>query len=118
MMMHGTNVPNTSLSHILVVLGPSFEKHSDVTDSPLLQRAVMLANANNSELELFHLCSDVSFKRKVLDTKSALNAERQSIADMAATHLSEIALELQLKTKGLKVRQDVRWDQPRMDAIL
>lgn len=116
--MHGTNIPNTSLSHILVVLGPSLGKHSDVIDSPLLQRAVMLANANNCELELFHLCSDASFKSRVLDTKSALDTERQTIADMAATHLSEIAIALQLKTKGLKVRQDVRWDQPRMDAIL
>lgn len=116
--MHLTNIPNTSLSHILVVLGPLLEKHSDVTDSPLLQRAVMLANANNCELELFHLCSDASFKSRVLESKTALDKERQSIADMAATHLSEIAIELQLKTKGHKVRQDVRWDQPRMNAIL
>lgn len=117
-MTHHTNISNTGLCHILVIMGPSLEEHTNVAESRLLQRAVMLANTSNCELELFYLCSDTSFKRRVLDTRTALDSERQSIADLAATRLSEIAIELQLKTKGLKVRQNVRWDQPRMDAIL
>lgn len=116
--MQHTNTANKTLNHILVIMGPSLEVHANVNDSPLLQRAVMLADANNCELELFHLCSDASFKSRIFDSKKALDEERQSIADLAATHLSEIAIQLQLKSKALKIRQDVRWDQPRMDAIL
>ena len=111
-------MPNTKLSKILVIMGSPLEELDDVYDSALLQRAVMLATENGCELELFHLCSDASLKNRLLDSSAALNKERQSIADLAATHLAEIAIQLQLRSEGLKVRQDVRWDQPRVDAIL
>ena len=117
-MKHNKTLNPIRLKKILVVMGPSLMAPEDFPESALLLHAVMLAKANNCHLELFHLCSDASLKRRILDTNQALGNERQKIADIAATRLAEIAIQIQLKEKGVKATQDVRWDQPRIDAIL
>jgi len=117
-MNHQTNAQSEKLNRILVVMGPTLHAPEDYADSPLLQHAEMLAKANDCELELFYLCSDASLKKRLLDSSQALGDERQKIADIAATRLAEIAIQIQLKEKGIKSTQEVCWDQPRIDAIM
>ena len=117
-MNHNTTSHTETLNRILVVLGPSLQAPEKYSDSPLLQHAEILAKANDCELGLFYLCSDASLKKRILDSSQKLDEERQRIADLAATRLAEIAIQVQLSEKGIKATQDVRWDQPRTDAIM
>jgi len=117
-MNHNTKPHTNKLNRILVVMGPTLLAPEDFAESPLLLHAVMLAKANECELELFQLCSDASLKKRMHGSSATLGEERQKIADIAATHLAEIAIQIQFKEKGIKASQDVRWDQPRTDAIM
>lgn len=117
-MIHNTTPHTDTINRILVVMGTTLLPPEESAHSPLLAHAAMLAQANGCELELFHLCSDASLKKRILDSDQALDAERQKIADISATHLAEIAIQIKLKDKRIEVTQDVRWDQPRTDAIM
>lgn len=117
-MNHNTTPSSNKLNRILVVLSPALIVPEEFAESPLLHHAVILAKANECTLELFYLCSDASLKKRILDSSQAIDDERQKIADHAATQLAEIALQIQLKDKGVKATQDVRWDQPCTDAIM
>lgn len=117
-MTQNTATLTDKLNKILVVMGTTLLAPEESADSPLLQHAAMLAKTNGCELEMFHLCSDASLKKRIMDSSQSLDNERQKIADIAATHLAEIAIQIQRIGKNTKVTQDVRWDQPRTDAIM
>lgn len=117
-MNHNTTPHSNKLNRILVVMSPARITPEEFTESPLLIHAVMLAKANECNLELFHLCGNASLKKRILDSSQAIDDERQKIADHAATQLAEIGIQIQLKEEGVKATQDVRWDRPRTDAIM
>lgn len=101
---------------VLVVLSPDLIRPDQPEASRLLQRAVSLAKATGCEIELFHVCYDDSLEDSLFRTEADLERERKRLTDREATRLAEIAK--RLGEQCANVSFEVRWDQPRTDAIL
>lgn len=100
----------------LVVLSPDLIRPDAPKQSPLLQRAITLAKITGCELELFHVCYDGEIARPLFVSDDELERKRKELTDRDATLLQEIVA--RLKSEGINVRHEVRWDSPRTDAIL
>lgn len=100
----------------LVVLSPDLVRPDAPMDSTLIQRAVSLAEITGCELELFHVCYESSLDFGIFTSDKQLQSERRRLTDRDATLLAELAT--RLRTEGVNVRYEVRWDHPRTDAIL
>ncbi len=101
---------------VLVVLSPDLIRPDQPEASPLLQRAASLAKTTGCEVELFHVCYDDSLEDSLFQTESDLERERKRLTDRDATQLAEIAK--RFGEQCANVSFEVRWDQPRTDAIL
>jgi universal stress protein E len=104
------------LKRVLVVLSPDLITPDKPKQSPLIRRAVSLAETTGCELELFHVCYDGSLENQLFESRTDLARQREALIDGDATLLSEMAM--RLERDGIKVRHEVRWDTPRTDAIL
>ena len=100
----------------LVVLSPDLIKPDNPRESSLIQRALMLAEKTGCELELFHICYDGGLEDRLLSSNADLERERTQLTDRDATMVAEIAT--RMKSAGVNVHHEVRWDSPRTDAIL
>ena len=107
---------DTRIERVLVVVGSAMLDPIEQRPA-LIERAVGLAVATGSELELFHVCHDVALEQRLFAGDDELLRQRQALADAAASRLAELALRVQ--SDGVTVcRHDVVWDHPRVDAIL
>ncbi len=107
---------NTQLQRALVIVDPDRVNPAAPMESVLIARSVALAKATGCELELFHVCYDGALDQKLFASDETVAQEKERFANHAATRLSEVAIALQ--SQGVAVRCDVRWDSPRVDAIL
>lgn len=106
----------TSIDKVLVVLSPDLIKPDKPKQSPLIQRALSLAKNTGCQLELFHVCYDGGLEHQLFRSDADLDREREELIDHDATLLAEIAT--RLKSEGITVHHEVRWDAPRTDSIL
>lgn len=104
------------ISKVLVVFGPDLSAPDRHLASPLLKRAISLAKSTGCGLELFHVCYDDSLEDSLFRSEKDLARERKRLTDKAATRLAEIAKHV--GEQCADVSFEVRWDQPRTDAIL
>ncbi len=104
------------LKRALVVISPDLVNPSSPRESALISRALELAKASGCELELFHACHDPSLEQGMFGSDPAVTAEKQRITNREAALLAELVV--RLKSEGVTVHHDVRWDHPRTDAIL
>lgn len=107
--------PHT-LKKVLVVISPDLIEPNSPRESRLISRALKLAKTSGCELELFHVCHDPSLEQGMFKSDPAVIAERQRITNQEAALLAEMVV--RLKSEGVTVHHDVRWDHPRTDAIL
>lgn len=115
-MMNHAQKSNLSIQRILVVVDLDQARNTLPSDSRLLQRASQLAQASGAELELFYPYHDPSLELGLFANREEVNLEKERIANRAATRLAEMAL--QLKSDGVSVSHEARWDHPPADAIL
>lgn len=106
----------TKIERALVVLSPDLVKPEAPLESALLRRATDFAKRSGCELELFHVCYDVSLDYQLFPSEAALQQKREILTDRDATLLGEIAA--RLRDEQIEVTHEVRWDHPRTDAIL
>jgi len=104
------------IKRALVVISPDLIRPDAPKQSPLLQRAISLAKITGCELELFHICYDGEIARPLFASDDELDRKRKELTNRDATVLEEIAA--RLRSEGISVRHEVRWDSPRTDAIL
>ena len=104
------------IDKVLVVLSPDLIKTDQPMESALIRRAVSLAQITGCELELFHACYDDRPDYGLFASDDERQKERDHLTEKDATRLAEMAM--RLKNESVKVRYDVRWDYPRVDAIL
>jgi len=100
---------------ILVVISADQAMPSAPGDSVLLERALSVAQATHSELEILHVCHEPGMGSSPW-TDDELQLEKQKVVDRNATLIAELLL--RLNAQGVQIRQDVRWDRPRSEAIL
>ncbi|NNF15430.1 MAG: universal stress protein [Gammaproteobacteria bacterium] len=105
-----------NIKKVLVVLSPDLISPDKPKQSPLIHRAVSLAKNAGCELELFHVCYDSGLEYQLFRSSADLKRRREALADQDATVLADIAA--RLKSDGINVRHEVRWGNPRTDAIL
>lgn len=101
---------------VLVVLSPDLVRPDDPMKSALIQRAVALARSTGCELELFHVSHDRGRDRSIFASDEDLRREQERLTDQDATRLAELAA--RVKDEYADVKHEVRWDNPRTDAIL
>lgn len=104
------------LERALVVISPDLVEPNSPRESSLILRAIELAKATGCDLELFHVCHNPSLEQGLFSTDPAVIAEKQRITNREAALLAEMVV--RLKSEGVTVHHDVRWDHPRTDAIL
>lgn len=109
-----TNTAN--IKKVLVVLSPDLIRPDKPMESALIRRAVSLAKNTGCELELFHACYDDRPDYGLFTSDEERQNERERLTGKDATRLSEMAV--RLKNECAEVRYEVRWDYPRVDAIL
>ena len=105
-----------NIKKALVVLSPDLIRPDKPEQSPLIQRAVELAKTTGCELELFHVCYDSGLEHQLFESNAKLERQQKKLTDRDATMLAEMAAHL--KSEGVNVLHEVRWDSPRTDAIL
>jgi universal stress protein E len=103
------------IDRVLVVVD-DISLESGRSPPALIERAITLANATGCELELFHVCHDVSLEQRLFATDGELARQRQALADRAATRLAELAV--RMRADGVSASHDVVWDHPRVAALL
>jgi universal stress protein E len=97
----------THFRNLLVVVDPTASAH------PSIERATWLARQCSAKVELF--ISDYS--PQLADTRSAATAEsRAAVLDRQRRRLEQLAEPL--RTAGLTVEIDARWDYPLHDSIV
>lgn len=101
---------------VLVILSPDLVKTDKPMASALIRRAVSLAQNTGCELELFHACYDDRPDYGLFASDEERQKERDRLTAEDATRLAEMAM--RLKDECANIRYDVRWDYPRVDAIL
>ncbi len=106
----------SELKRILVVVSPDLVQPSSPRQSPLISRAIELAKATGGTIELFHVCHEPTLEQGLFAADPDVVAEKQRVTDRESTLLAEMAV--RLKSEGVDVHHEVRWDQPRTDAIL
>lgn len=106
----------SSIDRVLVVVDPDQMTLDHPEQSDLLQRALDLAQATGCELELFSAYHDPSLELSLFAGREEVNREKDRVTNSAATKLGEIALKL--KSGGVSVSSEVRWDYPYADALL
>lgn len=104
------------LKRALVVISPDLVEPNSPRESRLISRAIELAKASDCELELFHVCHDPSLEQGLFQSDPAIIAEKQRVTNREAALVAEMVV--RLKSEGVTVHHDVRWDHPRTDAIL
>lgn len=104
------------LKRVLVLVGPDGVSPENVGDSVLLGRATALAKATGCRLELCHVVHDASLGQWLFTRDAEVLRARDTLVAREATRLAEVA-EL-IAAEGVNVDHDVRWDQPRSDALL
>ncbi|HNP65256.1 MAG TPA: universal stress protein [Woeseiaceae bacterium] len=104
------------LKRALVVISPDLVDPGSPRESALISRALELAKASGCELELFHACYDPSLEQGMFGSDPAVLDEKQRVTNREAALLAELVV--RLKSEGVTVHHDVRWDHPRTDAIL
>ena len=107
---------NPQIKTALVVLSPDLIEPDKPAESALIRRAVSLAKRTGCELDLLHICYDSVLDSSILASGQDLQRERERLADADATLLAELAA--RISARGVNVRHEVRWDHPRIDAIL
>lgn len=107
---------HVNIDRILVVVDPDEEFPGQPGQTSLIDRAVTVAQAAGAELELFFPCHDPSLELKLFANREEISREKEQTANRLATGLAELALDL--KTEGLDISHEVRWDYPPSDAIL
>lgn len=106
----------TTIKKVLVILSPDLIRTDKPMESALIRRAVSLAQNTGCELELFHACYDDRPDYGLFTSDAERQKERERLTDEDATQLAEMAM--RLKDECAKLCYDVRWDYPRVDAIL
>ena len=104
------------INKVLVILSPDLIQPDKPMESVLLNRAVSLARKTGCALELFHVCYDNKLDNSLFASDDDLHRERKHLADRDATRVAEIAARLNGEWPDTTI--DVRWDNPRPDAIL
>lgn len=100
----------------LAVLSPDLIAPEAPMQSALLKRAVALAKITGCELEIFHVCYDGGLLYQLFASDDELERQRMRLTDSAATRVAEVAA--RLRNEAIDVKDEVRWDNPRTDAIL
>ncbi len=104
------------IDKVLVILSPDLIKTDKPMESALIRRVVSLARITGCELELFHACYEDRPDYGLFTSDEKRQKERDRLTEKDATRLAEMAV--RLKEECANVRYDVRWDYPRVDAIL
>jgi len=107
---------NPQIKKALVVLSPDLIKPDKPAESALIRRAISLAKRTGCELDLLHICYDSVLDSSILTSGQDRQRERERLAEADATLLAELAA--RISARGVDVRHEVRWDHPRIDAIL
>jgi nucleotide-binding universal stress UspA family protein len=106
-----------TLKHVLVVISPDLVKPGAPKESALVRRAIALAKATGCELEFLHVSHDSSLMPgSFSDNDDDVAREFVKRVDEDATLMAELVE--QLRTEGIKISHDTRWDSPRTEAIL
>lgn len=105
-----------NIKKVLVILSPDLIKTDKPMESALIRRAISLAKITGCELEMFHACYEDRPDHGLFTSDEERQTERDRLTAEDATRLAEMAM--RLKDEGVNVRYDVRWDNPRVDAIL
>lgn len=111
---HSTN--SIKLDRVLVVLSPDLVSPEAPKESNLITKALTLAKVTGCELEFFHVTDVESLSGGFFADDDDVRLEREKRVNEAATLVAELVL--RLKTEGVSITHDTRWDAPRSDAIL
>lgn len=114
--MNQSDLPDTFIDHVLVVVDPNHFVPGQPEQPDLLQRALDLAHATGCKLELFTAYHEPTLELSLFADRDEVQAEKVRLTDSVATRLGEIAMELE--NRGARVSHESRWDQPYADALL
>lgn len=106
----------TASNHILVIVDPEEVSPQEPGASGLLARAVEVARAAGCRLELFQACHDPSLELQLFAANEQIVGERKRRANTAAVRMAKLAHSL--KSSGVEISHEVRWDDPYPEAIL
>lgn len=105
-----------AFKNALVIISPDLVDPGAPGASPLIARATELAKATGCKLELIHICHDPSLDHRLFAADDSVQQARRERLDREATAVAEVAA--RLRSNGLQVEYEVRWDEPRSEALL
>ncbi len=110
------NHQNSRVGRVLVVMNTDLSDHETLLGSTLVRRAIDVAERFGSTLELFHVAHDPALDQGLFASDDSVRKARREETDRCATRLAELALRMKPDVGDVSI--DVRWDQPRTEAIL
>jgi universal stress protein E len=114
--MNQSDLPETFIDHVLVVVDPNQFMPGQPEQRDLLKRALDLAHATGCKLELFTAYHEPTLELSLFADREEVRAEKVRLTNSVATRLGEIAMELE--NRGARVTHEARWDHPYADALL